>query len=430
MSPDKRLLRQTETRGRRLTISGGVGRVAARLARSADSRPQRFEKSVADWYPSGLPSLGSIRTLHILSRLGAGRARLSALFVEREVFLRSDGRVRFLRISRTLQIRVAAATALALLLWALATAVMIGFQAKSALDGQLLARAQAEVAKQAAANAAFRDASGNVAQDLVRRQKLIEDLVTERLGQPGDDAPKPAAAGPAGRKLSALPDAQTLAGLAARQDAFAAMLAGSFDARSAAAAATLRRLGFNPATELARRRGAQGGPLLPLASGVSLTPALRQLAGAVERWSVLQDNLVAIPSAQPTAGTPVTSSYGVRSDPFTGEAAFHAGLDFIGAFGQPIQAAAPGRVVFVGQKAGYGNVVEIDHGHELVTRYAHLSSFAVRPGQEVERGARIAGMGSTGRSTGTHLHFEVRRRGEPLNPRRFLSVAREIADVQ
>ena len=336
--------------------------------------------------------------------------------------------MRFLRISRKLQIRVAAVVAVAFFAWAIVTAVMIGFQVKSALDGRALARAQAEVAKQAAANAAFRNASGNVAEDLARRQKLIEDLVTERLGQPdGPSVPPPAA--PA-RKTSALPDAQTLAALAARQDAFAAMLAGSFDARSEAAAATLRRLGFNPDADVAQRRGAQGGPLVPLMKGVSLTPALKQLASAVERWSVLQDNLVAIPSAQPTDGTLVTSSYGVRSDPFTGDAAFHAGLDFIGNYGQPILAAAPGKVVFVGQKAGYGNVVEIDHGHELVTRYAHLSSFAVKPGQEVERGTRIAGMGSTGRSTGTHLHFEVRRRGEPLNPRRFFSVAREIADVQ
>lgn len=335
--------------------------------------------------------------------------------------------MRFLRISRAFQIRVATVVALALIAWALASAVVIGLQIKSTLDGNALARAQADVARQAAANAAFRDASGNVAVDLARRQKLIEDLVTERLGRP-DGSVAPAAV-PAS-KTSALPAAETLAALAARQDAFAAMLAGSFDARSEAAAATLRRLGFNPDAELAQRRRAQGGPLIPLAPGVSLTPALKQLARSVERWSVLQDNLVAIPSAQPTAGTPVTSSYGVRSDPFTGEAAFHAGLDFIGAYGQPILAAAPGRVVFVGQRTGYGNVVEIDHGHDLVTRYAHLSSFAVRPGQDVERGTRIAGMGSTGRSTGTHLHFEVRRGGEPLNPRRFLSVAREIADVQ
>lgn len=325
--------------------------------------------------------------------------------------------------------------ALALITWAGVTGVMLAKQLRSAMDQKALVSAQAQVAREAAANAAYRKASGHVAADLARRQKLIEDLVTTRLGRPeGEPDPEPTAS----RTISALPDAQTLAAISARQDAFAATLAGTFEARSAAAAATLRKLGFNPDAELTQRRRVQGraqnramgGPLLPLARGVSLTPALRQLIGAVDRWSVLQDNLVAIPSVQPTAGTPVTSSFGVRSDPFTGGVAFHAGLDFNGAYGQPIFAAAPGRVVFVGVNAGYGNVIDVDHGHGLVSRYAHLSSFGVRPGQFVERGARIAGMGSTGRSTGTHLHFEVRLRGAPLNPRRFLSAAREIADVQ
>lgn len=352
------------------------------------------------------------------------------MFVEREIFLRSGGRVRFLRITRAAQIRVATIIALLLFAWLLTTAVMVGLQVKAGFDRRALASQQADVARAAAANAAFRNASGNVAADLARRQSIIEALVTTRLGRPEDAAQKPAAAVRPARTTSALPDRNTLAALAARQDSFAATLARSFDARSQAVAATLRRLGFNPDTEVASGRGARGGPLIPLARGVTLTPALRQLATAVERWSLLQDNLVAIPSAQPTAGTPVTSSYGVRSDPFTGEAAFHAGLDFIGNYGQPILAAAPGRVVFVGQRSGYGNVVEIDHGHDLVTRYAHLSGFAVRPGAEVARGARIAAMGSTGRSTGTHLHFEVRVHGAPVNPRRFLSVAQEIADVQ
>lgn len=350
--------------------------------------------------------------------------------MEREIFLRSGGRVRFLRITRTAQIRIATIIGLLLLAWALATAAVVGLQGHAAFQRDALTRQQAEVARQAAANAAFRDASGNVAADLARRQSIIEALVTARFGRPDDAVATPAAADKPARTTSALPDRDTLAALAARQDAFAATLAKSFDARSQAAAATLRRLGFDPDHEASRRRGAQGGPLIPLARGVTLTPALRQLASAVERWSLLQDNLVAIPSAQPTAGTPVTSSYGVRSDPFTGDAAFHAGLDFIGAFGQPILAAAPGRIGFVGQRSGYGKVVEIDHGHDLVTRYAHLSGFAVRPGQQVDRGARIAAMGSTGRSTGTHLHFEVRVHGAPVNPRRFLSVAQEIADVQ
>jgi murein DD-endopeptidase MepM/ murein hydrolase activator NlpD len=107
-------------------------------------------------------------------------------------------------------------------------------------------------------------------------------------------------------------------------------------------------------------------------------------------------------------------------------AAFHAGLDFTGSYGQPIRAAAAGTVAYVGQRSGYGNVVEIDHGNGLMTRYAHLSGFDVRPGAKITRGQAIARMGSTGRSTGTHLHFEVRVGGNPVNPRRFLAAAPDI----
>lgn len=356
--------------------------------------------------------------------LAASRARLSALFVEREVFLRTGGQVRFLRITRRAQMLVAGLVAGALAIWAVVTAGMLAFQVGGAVDRAALAHERAAVARQAAEVAGYRASSGNVAADLVRRQAVIEQLVETRLGRPAaTPAPQPS------QKISALPDRATLAALGARQDAFAAKLAASFDARSQVAAATLDRLGLNSAKLLADSKRAQGGPLIPLGGAAAMTPALIQLARSVERWSLLQDNLVALPSGPPTAGTPVTSSYGVRSDPFTGAPAFHAGLDFIGAYGQPIRAAAPGRVVFVGQRSGYGNVVEIDHGHGLLTRYAHLSGFAVKPGQAVARGAGIARMGSTGRSTGTHLHFEVRVDGNPVNPRRFLTAPQEIADV-
>jgi murein DD-endopeptidase MepM/ murein hydrolase activator NlpD len=111
-------------------------------------------------------------------------------------------------------------------------------------------------------------------------------------------------------------------------------------------------------------------------------------------------------------------------------AAFHSGIDFPGAYGQPILAAARGRVVYVGQRQGYGNVVEVDHGNGLMTRYAHLSRFGTKVGANVMRGQAIARMGSTGRSTGTHLHFEVRLNGAAINPRRFLEAKQDVLQVQ
>jgi murein DD-endopeptidase MepM/ murein hydrolase activator NlpD len=108
----------------------------------------------------------------------------------------------------------------------------------------------------------------------------------------------------------------------------------------------------------------------------------------------------------------------------------HAGLDFKGAVGTPILAAAEGRVVLAGFNGGYGNSVEIRHANGIVTRYAHLSGLNVRKGQMVERGVRIGRMGSTGRSTGSHLHFEVRLNGQAINPRKFLEANPDVLKVQ
>lgn len=123
----------------------------------------------------------------------------------------------------------------------------------------------------------------------------------------------------------------------------------------------------------------------------------------------------ALPAA-PSAGAHVTSAYGWRTDPLNGRNAFHAGVDLRYAYGQDVRAAAAGVVTFAGDRAGYGTTVIIDHGNGLETRYAHLSSADVQPGTAVAAGAVIARSGSSGRSTGPHLHFEVRRDGQPADP--------------
>ena len=140
--------------------------------------------------------------------------------------------------------------------------------------------------------------------------------------------------------------------------------------------------------------------------------------------------LAAIPTAMPAASMMLSSGFGYRSDPFTGGGAMHAGLDFKGPVGTPILAAAEGKVVLAGFHGGYGNMIEIRHANGLVTRYAHLSGLNVRSGQMVERGVQIGRMGSTGRSTGSHLHFEVRQNGQAINPRKFLEVNPDVLKVQ
>ncbi len=127
-----------------------------------------------------------------------------------------------------------------------------------------------------------------------------------------------------------------------------------------------------------------------------------------------------LPLARPTHDTAQSSGFGVRMDPFTRHAAFHPGLDFPGPRMTPVYATAPGRVSFTGVRSGYGETVEVDHGQGVKTRYAHLARIGVRAGQHVEVGAPLGGMGSTGRSTGTHLHYEVWVNGRVQNPARFV----------
>lgn len=127
-----------------------------------------------------------------------------------------------------------------------------------------------------------------------------------------------------------------------------------------------------------------------------------------------------VPTITPVDGGWYSSNYGWRIDPFTGQRAFHEGVDFMAAQGTAIKAAAGGVVVFSDFHPQYGNMIEIDHGNELITRYAHASRRLVRIGDLVLRGAQIAEVGRTGRATGTHLHFEVRQHGVSQNPARFL----------
>jgi len=132
-----------------------------------------------------------------------------------------------------------------------------------------------------------------------------------------------------------------------------------------------------------------------------------------------QLQLAAIPSGRPSTGY-ITSGFGTRSDPFTGGRAHHLGLDFNANTGDPVLAAAGGVVSFSGVKSGYGNVVQVDHGNGYTTLYGHNSKLIVRAGDIVRAGQQLAKAGSTGRSTGPHVHFEVHVNGRPVNPRKFL----------
>ncbi|GJE61211.1 Murein DD-endopeptidase MepM [Methylobacterium trifolii] len=147
----------------------------------------------------------------------------------------------------------------------------------------------------------------------------------------------------------------------------------------------------------------------------------------VEDGARLRRVATALPLRRPTGGEAVVSStFGTALDPFTRGLALHTGLDLKAESGEPARATAPGRVTAAEPAGGYGNMVEIDHGHGVVTRFAHLGRIAVQPGQVVRAGDLVGQVGSTGRSTGAHLHYETRVDGEPVDPQRFLDAGRRF----
>jgi murein DD-endopeptidase MepM/ murein hydrolase activator NlpD len=146
--------------------------------------------------------------------------------------------------------------------------------------------------------------------------------------------------------------------------------------------------------------------------------------------AVATPGAISVPSSKPVSTATYTSGYGVRSDPFRGAAAMHAGIDLAAPSGTPIYATADGVVDRAEWSGGYGNLVEIDHGKGLQTRFGHLSRILVHPGDRVTRGQVIALMGSTGRSTGSHLHYEVRIDGHAVNPVPFLQSADYVTAME
>ena len=183
------------------------------------------------------------------------------------------------------------------------------------------------------------------------------------------------------------------------------------------------------------RKGGSGGPLLPARSALDTLGALVDLDALQARLAQVETQIgqvadaaslqnlarMRMPTRVPVEGAELASGFGNREDPFTGRHAFHAGLDFAVAQGTLIHAAAGGTVSYAGFRPDFGWVVEIEHGNGLTTRYAHASRLIVKAGALVMPGDAIAAVGSTGRSTGPHLHFEVLRGGEATDPRRYLA---------
>ena len=188
--------------------------------------------------------------------------------------------------------------------------------------------------------------------------------------------------------------------------------------------ATITSLGLNEKV-LAEKANKYASPMVgiafnPLDMGKNVDPKYQKLADGLELWNGLSRLVHILPIGAPVAQLHITSGYGQRNDPFTGKQKQHRGIDFAGKIGTELMAVAPGRVISAGERAGYGLTVEIDHGLGFTTLYAHLSRATVARGDWVRPGTVVGLGGSSGRSTGPHLHYEIRYKGDPFNPSKFV----------
>ena len=187
---------------------------------------------------------------------------------------------------------------------------------------------------------------------------------------------------------------------------------------------TIASLGLNE-RELVERANKYTNTLVgaafnPITMDKDLDPKYQKLADGLELWNGLSKMSRILPLGAPLNDMRVTSNFGTRKDPFTGKQKRHRGIDFAGKIGTELMAVAPGRVISAGERVGYGLTVEIDHGLGFTTLYAHLSRATVARGDWVRPGTVVGLAGSSGRSTGPHLHYEIRYKGEPFDPSKFV----------
>ena len=322
-----------------------------------------------------------------------------SLFRDRDLFIHDGSQLRRFRISAPVQ-AILFVIVLTLVGWA------------SFATAQLLSRSGGSGITDLASLSAATEAR---AQQLEQRQRVIEAALSGRRidpalvaqatsGELGSDGP--------------------LARVEQAQLEQAALVAQALDVRYKVTAAELKKLGLST-TRVGR--DSVGGPLEKVGNAT-----FKALFNSWKKLDQLQDGVIAIPSDKPVkSGAAFTSAFGVRADPFRGGAAMHPGIDLSGARGTPIYATADGTVLRAGwNSGGYGNLVEVDHGRGITTRYGHLSAILVAADGKVTRGQLIGRMGSTGRSTGNHLHYEVRIDGRAVNPIPFMKSTDYVLAMQ
>ena len=381
-----------------------------------------------------------------MNRIARHVRSLVELFPERHLYVRSGGSMKAFVLTTKKQMVLAAGVCGAALWMGVCTAaMMVNLLSASASDreiAQLKAQSERYVADRQArldsAMARLNAASGansDVAAAMEKRHAALAMLLTDLKDAPGAaQALTPAINRALASNTSANPMRRIEMVRVGQEQLLDA--ADTFaKSRADRLRLAFRMAGLTPSS-FVDRGGALGGPLIESKDPRALAAVLDvddDFAVRIQRAArdYADSQALIDASRDMPLGTPIntgaqSSGFGVRADPFTRRPAYHAGVDFPGGYATPIFATGPGVVSYTGGRSGYGNVVEIDHGHGLKTRYAHLSAIGVSPGQRVGIGQRIAAMGSTGRSTGTHLHYEVWVNGRAQNPGRFLKAGQYV----
>jgi murein DD-endopeptidase MepM/ murein hydrolase activator NlpD len=278
--------------------------------------------------------------------------------------------------------------------------------------------------------------SSSLFEGAYHRVAALVEAVTSRLHapKPARDIPAAYAQHPALRALAE--QTSRVARIGTDETVLMARTEGALDQGVGNLRAVMRRTGINPDSFARKIAGGEGGPEIPLdqvhiegVNDAKFTHAYLSAAAVLDQLNGLSSAMDHIPLTMPvtaSAGFDRSSGFGARVDPFTGRYAFHPGIDFAGPWGSVVHSTAPGTVVFAGNRGGYGNMVEIDHGYGIHTRYGHLSAITVRIGTRIAKGASVGRVGSTGRSTGPHVHYEVWYDNVVKNPNNFIEAGRHV----
>ena len=375
-----------------------------------------------------------------MTRLERLRDFIANVFPERHIYIRSEGEMRGFVLSTANQTIIAGVIAACGLWLGISTSAMIvDAFAMSASDKEMAqmqarsdrwvadreARLNSAVAQLDAANGSI----GALAATVEKRHAALAMLLTQTKNEPGlAQALTPALQVAAITPTNASPT-RRIEIVRANQERLIDAADNFAKGRADRLRLAFRLAGLSP-SDFSSSASSLGGPLIDAKDPRALAAVLdvdenfarriQHAATNLSDASAMSNAAAKLPLAKPTADTARSSGFGVRFDPFNGRPAFHSGLDFTGGIGVPIYSTAPGIVSFTGVRSGYGNTIEIDHGAGFKTRYAHLSGISVQVGERVAVGERIGAMGSTGRSTGPHLHYEVWVNGRAQNPDRFL----------